>query len=69
LTSKSRSPGRPSTCALELEAEGARLWAAELFAAVSIAYREATGDRSALDDGEIAGLVHAISIGPGTPAA
>jgi len=34
----------------------AREWVGELFAAVSVAYRELTGDPHALSDGEIAGL-------------
>ncbi|MGH9170163.1 MAG: hypothetical protein ACRD0Z_04755 [Acidimicrobiales bacterium] len=34
----------------------AREWAGELFGAVSIAYRELTGDRHALSDEEVAGM-------------
>ena len=37
--------------------ERAREWAGELFGAVSVAYRELTGDPHALCDSEIAGLV------------
>lgn len=47
-------PGVLATLVLPLEK--AREWAGELFAAVSVAYREATGDPHALSDEEIAGL-------------
>lgn len=41
---------------LVLPAEGARAWAGELFGAVTIAHREATGDPHALTDLELADL-------------
>lgn len=41
---------------VELGIEEARNWAAELFGAVSSAYREATGDPHALSDDEVASL-------------
>lgn len=41
---------------LELPIEDARAWSAETFAAVSRAYREATGDPHALTDAELAEL-------------
>lgn len=41
---------------LILPAEGARAWAGELFAAVTVAHREATGDPHALTDLELAEL-------------
>jgi hypothetical protein len=43
----------------------ARVWAGELFAAVSVAYREATGDPHALTDDELACLPPADSYDPG----
>jgi hypothetical protein len=43
----------------------AREWAAELFAAVSVAYREATGDPHALTDFELASLPPADEYNPG----
>jgi len=43
----------------------ARSWAGELFAAVAVAYREATGDPHALTDFELAGLPSADSYDPG----
>jgi len=47
----------PSVLAtLVLPVDKAREWAGELFSAVSVAYRELTGDPHALSDGEIAGL-------------
>ncbi len=54
--------GASATLRLELKMSEARLWAAELFSAVSIAYREATWDPHALSDEEIASL--SASIGP-----
>jgi hypothetical protein len=41
---------------LVVPVDKAREWAGELFGAVSVAYRELTGDPHALLDGEIAGL-------------
>ncbi len=43
----------------------ARSWAGELFAAVSVAYREATGDPHALTDFELASLPAADGYDPG----
>jgi hypothetical protein len=43
----------------------AREWAGELFAAVSVAYREITGDPHALSDYELASLPPANSYNPG----
>jgi hypothetical protein len=43
----------------------ARSWAGELFAAVSVAYREATGDPHALTDVELAGLGDPEGYDPG----
>jgi hypothetical protein len=43
----------------------AREWAAELFAAVSVAYREVTGDPHALTDDELAALPPADEYNPG----
>ena len=43
----------------------ARTWAGELFAAVSVAYREATGDPHALSDFELANLPAADGYDPG----
>jgi hypothetical protein len=43
----------------------ARSWAGELFAAVAVAYREATGDPHALSDVELANLPAADSYHPG----
>jgi len=43
----------------------ARSWAGELFAAVAVAYREATGDPHALTDYELACLPPADSYDPG----
>lgn len=43
----------------------ARIWAGELFNAVSVAYREATGDPHALTDYELACLPPADSYDPG----
>jgi hypothetical protein len=43
----------------------ARTWAGELFAAVAVAYREATGDPHALTDFELAGLPSADGYDPG----
>lgn len=43
----------------------AREWAAELFAAVSVAYREITGDPHALTDDELATLPAADDYNPG----
>jgi hypothetical protein len=44
----------------------ARQWAGELFAAVSVAYREVTGDPYALTDHELASLPPADAYEPGT---
>ena len=41
---------------LVLPIQHAREWAAELFAAVSVAYREVTGDPHAMSDHELASL-------------
>jgi len=43
---------------LILPVDGARAWAGELFAAVTVAHREATGDPHALTDAELAELPH-----------
>jgi len=43
----------------------ARTWAGELFAAVAVAYREATGDPHALTDFELANLPAADGYDPG----
>ncbi len=43
----------------------ARTWAGELFAAVAVAYREATGDPHALTDFELASLPAADGYDPG----
>jgi hypothetical protein len=45
---------------LVLPVDKAREWAGELFGAVSVAYRELTGDPHALSDGEITGLRKAV---------
>ena len=50
---------------LVLPTATAREWAAELFAAVSIAYREVTGDPHALTDDELAALPPADLYHPG----
>lgn len=50
---------------LVLPIQHAREWAAELFAAVSVAYREATGDPHALTDSELASLPPADEYNPG----
>jgi len=50
---------------LILPLAGARAWAGELFAAVSVAYREATGDPHALTDAELASLGEPNSYDPG----
>ena len=52
---------------LILPAAGARAWAGELFAAVTVAHREATGDLHALTDAELAELgdPNAYDPGPG----
>lgn len=44
---------------LVLPTETAREWAGELFAGVSLAYREATGDPHAMSDEELAGFTRA----------
>lgn len=56
-------PGLLATLVLPI-AE-ARSWAGELFAAVSVAYREATGDPHAPTDFELASLPPADSYDPG----
>ncbi len=50
---------------MTLPIEGARAWAGELFAAVSVAYREATGDPHALSDDEFAALPDPEGYDPG----
>ena len=50
---------------LVLPIEAAREWAAELFSAVSVAYREATGDPHALTDLELQSLPPANKYSPG----
>lgn len=50
---------------LVLPIERAREWAAELFQAVSVAYREITGDPHALSDFELASLPPANEYSPG----
>jgi hypothetical protein len=50
---------------LVLPISQAREWAAELFAAVSVAYREVTGDPHALTDFELANLPPADAYEPG----
>jgi hypothetical protein len=44
---------------LVLPTETARQWAGELFAGVSLAYREATGDPHAMSEEQLAGLIRA----------
>src|SRR5260370_577788 len=56
-------PGLRATLVLPMDA--ARWWAGELYAAVSVAYREATGDPHALSDAELAALPPAESWRPG----
>jgi hypothetical protein len=51
------------TARLQIEMSDARLWAAELFAAVSVVYRETTRDPLAPSDLEIASLVKRIALG------
>jgi hypothetical protein len=53
---------------LVLPISAAREWAGELFAAVSVAYREVTGDPHALTDFELANLPPADSYDPGPGA-
>jgi len=55
--------GPSTTLRLGLPMAEARVWAAELFSAVSLAYREATGDPSALSYWELSSLVKAIAVG------
>jgi hypothetical protein len=50
---------------LVLPIGSAREWAGELFTAVSVAYREVTGDPHALSDYELASLPPANSYSPG----
>ncbi len=50
---------------LVLPIQHAREWAAELFAAVSVAYREATADPHAMSDSELAALPPADEYNPG----
>jgi hypothetical protein len=50
---------------LVLPIQHAREWAAELFAAVSVAYREITGDPHAMTDFELASLPPADEYHPG----
>jgi hypothetical protein len=56
-------PGLLAT--LVVPVEWAREWAGELFAAVSVAYRELTGDPHALSDDELAALPPADEYNPG----
>jgi len=56
-------PGVLATLVLPIAT--ARSWAGELFAAVSVAYREATGDPHALTDFELASLPPADGYDPG----
>lgn len=51
-------------CELQVPLERAREWAGELFGAVSVAYREATGDPHALSDQELALLPPADAYDP-----
>jgi hypothetical protein len=53
---------------LVLAVDQARSWAGEVFAAISAAYREATGDPHALSDAELATLPPADAYGPGPGA-
>jgi hypothetical protein len=53
------------SCELELPLDRAREWAAELFDAIAVAHREATGDPHALSDLEIAFLPDAGAYDPG----
>ncbi len=53
---------------LVLAVDQARSWAGEVFAAISAAYREATGDPHALSDAELAALPLADAYGPGPGA-
>jgi hypothetical protein len=55
--------GPTVTARLQIGMPDARLWAAELFAAVSVVYRQATGDPLALSDPEITSLVRRIALG------
>jgi hypothetical protein len=48
--------GPAGWAALTVPLAGAREWAGELYAAVSVAYREATGDLHALTDDELSAL-------------
>jgi hypothetical protein len=48
-----------------LPVDGARAWAGELFGAVSVAYREATGDPHALSDDDLAALGDPEAYDPG----
>jgi hypothetical protein len=50
---------------LVLPIDAAREWAAEMFAAVSVAYRKVTGDPHALTDFELASLPSADEYQPG----
>ena len=52
-------PGQHLLVTLVLPPETAREWAAELFAGVASAYREATGDPHAMSDEEVAGFARA----------
>jgi hypothetical protein len=56
-------PGLLATLVLPIA--DARSWAGELFGAVSVAYREATGDPHALTDFELASLPPADGYDPG----
>jgi hypothetical protein len=50
---------------MTLPLDGARAWAGELFAAVSVAYREATGDPHTLTDDELSALPDSEGYDPG----
>lgn len=53
------------TCELQVPLDRVREWAGDLYAAVSVAYREATGDPHALSDEELAMLPPADAYDPG----
>lgn len=48
--------GRPVEATIVIPLDDARAWAADLYAAVTIAYREHTGDPQAMSDHELAAL-------------
>lgn len=51
---------------LTLPLDDARMWAGELFSAVTVAHRDATGDPYALTDEELAGLADPHAYEPAT---